>query len=110
MLKTTRSSKKLALKVLRIGNNEVVGGGNGRADKTIIDLSKSKNEKSRKSTCMPNIRAIGKPNFLTSNAKKTFNHLRLVFIKALILQDFDLESYIWIETNASGYIIGRVLS
>ena len=33
---------------------------------------------------IPNIRAIREPNFLTPNAKKAFNHLRLAFIKASI--------------------------
>ena len=59
---------------------------------------------------MPNIGATGKPNFLTPNAKKAFNQLRLAFIKAPILQHFDLENHIRIETNALGYAIGRVLS
>ena len=58
---------------------------------------------------MLNIRAIRKFTFLTPNAKNVFNHLRLVFIKAPIFQHFDLESYIQIETNISGYAIGRML-
>ena len=58
---------------------------------------------------MPNIGAIGELNFLTPDAKKTFNHLRLSFIKALILGHFDLESHIWIETDASGYAISEML-
>ena len=69
-----------------------------------------KNEKSRKSTRVPNIGATGEPNFLTPDTKKAFNYLRLAFIKALILRHFDLESYIRIETDASGYAIGGVLS
>ena len=59
---------------------------------------------------MPNIGAIGEPNFLVLDTKKAFNYLRLAFIKALILQYFDLESHIWIETNASNYAIDGVLS
>ena len=59
---------------------------------------------------MPNIKAMEKPNFLTSDAKKAFNHLRLAFIKAPIFWHFDLENHIWIETNALGYAIGGVLS
>ena len=34
---------------------------------------------------MPNIRAIKKSIFLILNAKKTFNHLKQMFIKTLIL-------------------------
>ena len=53
---------------------------------------------------------MGKPNFLTPDANKAFNYLWLAFIKALILRHFDLKSHIQIETNASGYAIGRVSS
>ena len=59
---------------------------------------------------MPNIRATREPNFLTSNAKKAFSSLQLAFIKALILQHFDLENHIWIENHPSSYAIGGVLS
>ena len=59
---------------------------------------------------MPNIGATGEPNFLTPDAKKAFNHLRLAFIEAPILRHFDPESHIRIETDASGYAIGGVLS
>ena len=110
MLKTTGSSEESAPRAFRAGNDEVVGGGGGRADETVVDSSTSKNEKSRKSTRVPNIGATGEPNFLTPNAKKAFNHLRLAFIEAPIFQYFDLESHIQIETDASGYAISRILS
>ena len=58
---------------------------------------------------MLNIGVIEESNFLTLNAKKTFNYLWLVFIKAPIFRHFDLENYIWIETNASSYTIGGML-
>ena len=61
-------------------------------------------------TRVPNIGATGKPNFLTPDAKMAFNQLRLAFIETPIFRHFDLESHIWIETNASGYAIGGVLS
>ena len=64
-------------------DNEIIGESNSKANETIVNLSK--NKKSRNLTHMPNIRAIEKPNFLTSNTKKAFNHLWLAFIKALIL-------------------------
>ena len=108
MLKTTGSSKKLALGAFGAGNNKVIGGGSDKADKTVVNLSK--NEKSRKLTRVLNIKAIEEPNFLTPNAKKAFNHLRLAFNKALILQHFDLESHIRIKTDALAYAIGRVFS
>ena len=110
MLKTTGLSEKSPLKAFRAGNNEVVGGGGSRADETVVDSSTSKNEKSRKLTYMPNIGATEESNFLTPDAKEAFNHLRLVFIEALILRHFDLDSHIWIKTDASGYAIGGVLS
>ena len=91
MLKTTGSSKGTALKTFIAGNNEV-SDGDGRANKTIRNLS-------RKSTYIPNIGAIGESNILTPNAKKSFIYLQLAFIKASIFQHFDLKSHIQIKTN-----------
>ena len=108
MLKTTGSSEQSAPRAFRAGNDEVVRGNGGKADETI--MNSSKNKKSKKSTRVPNVGATEEPNFLTSNAKKAFNQLRLAFIKALILRHFDLKSHIQIETDVSGYAIGRVLS
>ena len=108
MLKTTRSSEKLILKAFRAGKYEVVWGDSDKADEMVVNLSK--NKKSKKLMRVPNVGATRKLNFLTSDAKKTFNHLRLAFIKALILQHFDPECHIWIETNALGYVIDRVFS
>ena len=106
LLKTTESSE-LASKAFRADDDEVVDGG-GRANETVMNLSK--NNKSRNSTRVLNIGATRKPNFLTLDAKKAFNYLRLAFIKAFILRYFDLESHIRIETDVSGYAIGGVLS
>ena len=49
-------------------------------------------------------------NYLTPAAKKAFDQLRQAFIEAPILQHFDPEQYIRVETDASGYAIGGVLS
>ena len=104
MLKTTGLFEDLAPKTFMTDNNEVVGGGgDGRANEMVRNLSK-------KLTCVPNIRATGKSNFLILDAKKAFNHLQLAFIGALILWYFDLEIYIRIQTDASGHAIGRGLS
>ena len=84
MLKTIESSEKSAPKAFSAGNNKVVRDSGGKVDKTVMDLSKSKNEKSRKLTRMPNTGATKESNFLIPNTKKTFNYLRLVFIKAPI--------------------------
>ena len=91
----------------RLGANdgEVVGS-DGKADNRNLS-KKSKNVRSGIKTC---IKVMEEPIFLTSNAKKVFNQLRQVFTKAPILQHFDLEFDIWIETNASSYAIGGVLS
>ena len=50
------------------------------------------------------------PKFLTPDAKTAFNRLRLAFTEAPILQHFDPECHIWIETDVSSYAIGGVLS
>ena len=49
-------------------------------------------------------------NYLTPNAKRAFDQLRQAFTKAPILQHFDPEQYIRIETDASGHTISGVLS
>ena len=78
--------------MFRVDHTMVVNVGSSRTNRTIMNLSK--NKKFRNSIHMPNIGAIKKSNFLTPNAKKAFNHLRLVFIKALIFRHFDLQSHI----------------
>ena len=49
-------------------------------------------------------------NYLTPATKKAFDQLRQAFTKALILQHFDPEQYIWVETHALGYAINGVSS
>ena len=79
--------------------------GNSKGKKLI------KSKKPSKSGNLPNFNAKeAGPNFLTPEARATFNRLRLSFTKAPILWHFDLECHIWIETDASGYSIGEVLS
>ena len=77
-------------------------------------LSKSKGEKSKKlskSRNLPNFNTTkAGPNFLTPNARESFNCLRLAFIEAPIFQHFDPQYYIRIETNALGNAIGGMLS
>ena len=107
LLKTTRLSKSVS-KAFMANNNEVDSSGGSRANEIIVNLSK--NMKSKKLMHMLNIGAMRKPNFLIFNAKKTFNHLWLAFIKALIFRHFDLKSHIQIKTNVTSYAIYRVLS
>ena len=99
MLKTTGSSIASAS---RVDDNEVIGGGG-------TDWSDAL-KKSAKSKKMKSVHDLEKLKFLTSEAKEAFNRLRQTFIEAPILRHFDLECHIRIETNASGYAIGRVLS
>ena len=68
--------------MFRVDKNELVEVDN-RANVTVVNLSK--NKKTRNLIYILNIKATKKPNFLTPNAKKAFNHLRLAFIKAPIL-------------------------
>ena len=80
----------------------------------LFKSGKSKGEKSKKppkSGTFPNFDAKdSRPSFLTPEARSAFNCLQLTFTKAPILQYFDPECHIWIETDASGYTIGSVLS
>ncbi len=48
--------------------------------------------------------------FFISKAKKNFTKLRQAFIKALIHNYFDLEYYIRIEIDESGYAIDEIFS
>ncbi len=49
-------------------------------------------------------------SFLTSEARKAFTKLRQAFVEAPIINHFDPERHIRIETDASGYAIGGILS
>ena len=72
MLKIT-GLLNLALKAFKANNNKVVGGNSDKTNEMVVNLSK--NNKSKNLTYIPNIIGIGKPTFLTPNAKKNFNHL-----------------------------------
>ena len=102
MLKTTGSSD---LAPGELGTDEVVGGGSKADDRNPI--KKSKNTKSR---IQMHIGVTREPTFLTPGTKNAFNQLKQVFTKAPILQHFDLECHIRIETNALGYAIRGVLN
>ena len=68
MLKTIGLSEELVSKTFRTDHNRFVSSCGSRANETIKNSS-------RKSTRELNVKAIGKPNFLTPNAKKAFNYL-----------------------------------
>ena len=109
MLKTNGLLEILVLNLLKADNNEVVEVSN-RADETVRNLFKSNKSKNKMSKVHTYIGALRKPTFLTPGAKEAFNRLKQAFIEAPILQYFDSEGYIQIETDASGYTIGEVLS
>ncbi len=80
---------------------------------TVIKSAKSKRPKLAKfkKLNLPKAKTnSSRMDFLISEAKKTFIHLRKVFTKTPILKYFDPECYIQIETHALGYAIGRILS
>ena len=52
----------------------------------------------------------GVTGYLIPNARQAFTQLRQTFTKALILQYFNPECHIRIETDALGYAIGSMLS
>ena len=52
----------------------------------------------------------GITGYTTPKARLAFSQLRKAFTKALILQHFDPEYHIRIETDALGYAIDKVLS
>ena len=119
MLKTTVPLEKLTPKWLGIGNSKVnrfdIGGSVEHAKK-LEKTFKSRNlaksgKKLSKSENLTNFNTteVG-PKFLTSDARTAFNRLRLAFTEAPILRHFDPECHIRIETDASGYAIGGVLS
>ena len=111
------------------GNGEIDGFGGGvehtkKSGKSKVQklvksqkLSKSRKSKGEKSKKPPksgnspnfNPKDTG-PSFLTPEARSAFNRLRLAFTKAPILQYFNPECHIRIETNALGYAIGSMLS
>ena len=50
------------------------------------------------------------PSFQTPKPRQIFTQLKQAFNKTLILQNFDTERHIRIETDASSYVIGGVFS
>ncbi len=49
-------------------------------------------------------------SFFTADARRTFTELRQAFVKAPILNHFEPERHIRIQTDASGDAIGGILS
>ena len=120
MLKTTRSTGSVASPKEAeggvSGNSvvDVVGGGeaiNPTKGKNLAKTTKSKILVKSKNHDFPKSRPEeAGTGFLTPEARLAFTRLRQAFVEAPILHHFDPESHIRIETDASGYAIGGVLS
>ena len=121
MLKTTGSTKSAAnLKETegKIGDDNVVGNwvDGGKATNSTKGKNQAKMTKSKILVKFKNHDfAMSKTEearsgFFIPEAKLAFTQLRQAFIEATIFHHFNLESHIRIETNASGYTIGNILS
>ena len=98
MLRTTRSaenSSSLITEDAEIGSI----GGNGNCENETVKRSPLTFKNSN-----------GATGYLTPDAKRAFTQLRQAFTEAPIPRHFDPECHIRIETDASGYAIGGVLS
>ncbi len=112
ILRTT-DNKALSTQAIENEKNQNAPSAAGRTDGgnvggSIKNLSTAaKSAKSKK----PNFaNANSGTDFLIPEAKETFIYLQKAFTEAPILRHFDLGRHIWIETDVSGYAIGKVLS
>ena len=94
---STRLSKNLLSSIDVAEVDEVGIGGSGDCKDETVGKSPSKTSN-------------GATGYLTPNTRRAFTELRQAFNKTPILQHFDPEYHIRIETDASGYAIGGVLS
>ncbi len=82
-----------------------------RGSKNSKNLTKVKNSATSKVAKATSPRTAPKArSFLTPEARLAFTRLRLAFTEAPIFHHLNPEHYIRIETDASGYAIGGVLS
>ncbi len=86
--------------------NGISGGGINRDIKNLSSIVKS--AKFKKSNFVKV--NLSKIDFLTSKAREAFIYLQKAFTKVLILKYFNLEHYIWIDTDTLGYAISGVPS
>ena len=96
-----------------MASNEIGGGEatNPTKGKNPIKTTKSKILAKSKRHDFPKSRPEeARTDFLTSKARLAFTQLRQAFDEAPIFHHFNLERHIRIETDASDYAIGGVLS
>ena len=126
MLKTTRSTGftgKSKESESKVGSNNIVGNSIICGDKATNQTNSTKRKNKTKTTKSkilvksknydfpPNFKnKEARAGFFTPKARLAFTQLRQAFVKALILYHFDPKSHIRIETDASSYNIGGVLS
>ena len=79
-------------------------------DSEVVESSVRNEGKSAKSDFTKPVYRAEEPSFPTRNARRAFTQLRQAFTEAPIFRHFDLECYIRIKTNVSGYALGGVLS
>ena len=106
MLKTSASQQYTTANKLDDSEGTISGG----VDVDDFRKSNKKLSKSKKSTISNNGGATKEPKFLNSSIRDAFNLLQQAFIKASIFWHFDVECYMWIETDISSYAIGGILS
>ena len=128
MLKTSNiesiEPKKSRVKVSsdsRARNNSMCGfdrnkTGDNKVDNKINDKIGKKGQKTSKSKNLFKSKKLSKSkkmigsDFFTPKARLVFTKLKQAFVKAPIFHHFDQKHYLWIETNALGYAISRILS
>ena len=120
MLKTSRStelSTRPGEGVVGVGGDSRAGHGGSEIDgnkvnggEVEVDGVGKKARKTSKSKNLSKSQKTEGSDFFTPGAKLAFTKLRQAFLKAPILHHFDPERHIRIETDASGYTIGGVLS
>ena len=77
------------------------------------NATKSKSQNKSKGKNLTKSKALTQSfesGFFTFRAEQAFTKLKQAIIEVLILHYFDMNGYIWIETDVSGYTIGRLLS
>ena len=98
MLRTTRSAENSPSLMAEDAEVDSIGGGGDCEDETV------------KRSPLTSKNSNGATGYLSPNAQRAFTQLRQAFTKAPILQHFDPKCHIRIETDASGYTIGGVIS
>ena len=93
-----------------LDGGEVDGGEVDGGKVEVAEVGKKVQKTTKSKNSFTSKKAVGPSDFLIPGAKLAFTKLKQAFLKAPILHHFDPERHIQIETDASGYAIGGVLS